>query len=152
MTTIRSAPEPLTTLKITLTASSFESMVAFSSSLSGPIDEYLIREDPTPSGTVWSVTAKASYQDRFRQRTFELQQVREKLRLLQNRQDNQLKSRDLHHNGRNIFPPQLQYDISLFILLHDLKSLLCSFTHAVVYSTARGCPKPSEGWPCKSYV
>jgi hypothetical protein len=108
-------------------------MVALASSLSGPIDEYLIREDLTPSGTVWSVTAKASYQDRFRQRALELKQVREKLRLLQNRQDNQ----DLCIITVEIYSRLSSSTIShslLCILLHDLTSPFFAVLHALWFT------------------
>ena len=92
-TVIHSAPEPPPFSPITLaagpTVSSFESMVAIASSLSGPLDNYSISEQFTPTGTLWNVTAKASYQDRFRQRTLELKTLRDQLKRLQNRRDDQ---------------------------------------------------------------
>jgi hypothetical protein len=65
----RSAPNDISPPPIILVAvrSTIDITAALAASVSGPLTDYDIAEVPTgASGPVWSLTAKQSYQDRFR--------------------------------------------------------------------------------------
>lgn len=86
----RSIPENLPFIPITLQVASpitpFELPSSLTSLLSGSFDDYLIEQEPSAPDTtpVWSVTAKLSYQERFREKQLDLGALGNRLEAVEN--------------------------------------------------------------------
>ena len=127
-----------TTLQVGLPISTFEVAIPLASLLSGPLDDYNIDPDPTSSGLAWHVTAKKSYQERFREKQLKVHTLEGRLEAVEKRlaqMEQQDSCRDICITTVELYS-RLGYGVSSF-----------SFVHTQPYTCYLQCCK-NTGFQC----